>query len=337
MVETTRLSENDIRPEHLNADKESAYARDVARLLRRESEFITVACPACGSLDAAEAWQKWGLHYLECDGCRTIYISPRPSPSVLEEYYTTSEVYEYWNKYIFPASEGARRERIFRPRVQRLLEICDRYNVDPRVMVEVGPGFGTFCEEARATARFQRIIAVEPTPALAATCRERGLEVIEKPIEQVNFKETTVDVVAAFEVIEHLFEPARFVRACWEAVSPGGLLLLTCPNGQGFEVQVLGVAADTVDTEHLNYFNPDSLALLVSSIGFEVLEVSTPGLLDADIVRNKILAGKFDCEAQRFLQIVLLERWEELGAPFQDFLRNNRLSSHMWLVARRPA
>src|SRR5207245_1466264 len=106
---------------------------------------------------------------------------------------------------------------------------------------------------------------------------------------------------------------------------------------QGFEVQVLGPVADTVDTEHLNYFNPDSLAGLVTSVGFDVLEATTPGVLDADIVRNKVLADKFNLAGQRFLQIVLGERWDELGAPFQEFLRANRFSSHMWLVAKKPA
>lgn len=331
-----RLTEDDIRPAGLNAGKEGAYARDVARLLAHRHEFVHVSCPACGAPTGPVKWRKWELEYRQCPVCATMYISPRPTPLVLEEYYTTSEVYEYWNTYIFPASEPARREGIFRPRVQRVLEICDRYGVRPRVMVEVGAGFGTFCEEARATGRFERIIAVEPTPSLAATCRARGIEVIESPIERVDLAGLDADVVASFETIEHLFDPREFVRACGRAVKPGGLLVLTCPNGQGFEVQVLGTAADTVDTEHLDYFTPDSLARMVSSAGFEVLETSTPGVLDADIVRNKILAGKFDVSGQRFLEIVLLERWEELGGPFQDFLRSHRLSSHMWLVARRP-
>jgi SAM-dependent methyltransferase len=156
-------------------------------------------------------------------------------------------------------------------------------------------------------------------------------------VERVELGQAAADVVTSFETIEHLFDPRVFVRACARVVAPGGLLVLTCPNGKGFEVDVLGPVADTVDTEHLNYFNPDSLRRLVSCAGFKVLEVTTPGVLDADIVRNKVLAGKFDVSDQPFLQIVLLERWAELGGLFQDFLREHRLSSHMWLVARRPA
>ena len=31
----------------------------------------------------------------------------------------------------------------------------------------------------------------------------------------------------------------------------------------------------------------------------------------------------------------LIDRWDELGADFQEFLAAHRLSSHMWLVARK--
>jgi hypothetical protein len=70
--------------------------------------------------------------------------------------------------------------------------------------------------------------------------------------------------------------------------------------------------------------------------GLTVLERQTPGVLDADIVRNKVLQGKFDLTGQRFLEIVLLERWGELGDSFQEFLRENLLSTHSWIVAQRP-
>jgi hypothetical protein len=34
---------------------------------------------------------------------------------------------------------------------------------------------------------------------------------------------------------------------------------------------------------------------------------------------------------------VLVEEWERLGWPFQMFLAEQGLSSHMWLAARRDA
>jgi 2-polyprenyl-3-methyl-5-hydroxy-6-metoxy-1,4-benzoquinol methylase len=332
---STPVREAEIRPDFLKPGQAERYASDIRRLLACRSEFVRVPCPACGSWESQEAFQKYEFTYQLCRGCETIYTSPRPPPAVLEMYYATSENYAYWNQHIFPASEAARREKIFRPRAERVVDICRLHGVATESLLEVGAGFGTFCEEARRLGLFRRIVAVEPTPDLARTCRERGLEVIERPVEQVELEGDGFDVIAGFELIEHLFSPGDFIRQCARLLRPGGLLILTCPNVKGFDVATLQAVSDTVDTEHLNYFHPASLSRLVAANGFDVLEVQTPGRLDAELVRKKAIEGVYDLSGQPFLRQVLLEEWERLGDAFQQFLASNGLSSHMWLVARR--
>lgn len=334
---TTALRETDIRPDHLMRAQAERFAADIRRLLARRAEFVRVACPACGADEAVRAFEKYELSYMVCSRCGTMYINPRPSPALLAWYYATSENYAYWNQHIFPASEEARRANLFRPRAQRLAEICARYQVATDVLLEVGAGFGTFCEEIRRLELFRRVIAVEPTPDLARTCRAKGLEVLEQPIEQVDLTGTAVNAIASFETIEHLFSPDAFLRGCHAALAAGGLLVVTCPNLRGFDIQVLQSLSDSVDVEHLNYFHPDSLSRLLVSCGFEVLEALTPGKLDAELVRKKHLAGALDLSAQPFLRQVLIDEWDRVGEAFQQFLAEHRLSSHMWLVARKPA
>lgn len=329
------LREEEIRPNHLKKGQAERYAADVRRLLAHQSAFVEVPCPACGHGEVRTEFEKCGLIYVSCRNCGTLYVNPRPTPAILEEYYSTSENYAYWNKCIFPASETARREKIFRPRAERLLNLCREHGVPGGILLEVGAGFGTFCEEITRLAFFDKVIAVEPTPALAESCRHRGLTVIEKPIEHVQLDASSVDLIASFEVIEHLFAPRQFLESCCKTLKPQGILVLSCPNGQGFEVATLGPASDTVDTEHLNYFNPNSLSGLVNSVGLDVVEVLTPGQLDAELVRTKAKDGVYDISLQPFLRRVLLEDWERLGEVFQKFLADNLLSSHMWLVARK--
>ena len=329
------LKEDEIRPDQLRKGQQERFAADVRRLLERRAEFVVVPCPACGGRQVTGEFTKCELSYVSCRTCGTLFINPRPSPRILEEYYANSENYAYWNRCIFPASESARREKIFRPRAARLLDICRRYNVPRGTLVEVGAGFGTFCQEIRRLSHFQRVIAVEPTPDLAETCRRKGFEVIQKPFEQVSLGSAVVDAIASFEVIEHLFSPKAFLESCAEMLRGGGVLILSCPNYFGFEISVLREASDSVDAEHLNYFHPASLSGLVEASGFGILEVLTPGELDAELVRKKVLQGSFDLSGQPFLRRVLLEEWDRLAEPFQHFLADSLLSSHMWLIARR--
>ncbi|HYR28041.1 MAG TPA: class I SAM-dependent methyltransferase, partial [Thermoanaerobaculia bacterium] len=274
------LRETEIRPDHLMKGQEERFAADIARLLAHRAGFVEVNCPACESPEKTKAFEKYTLTYVNCTSCETMYISPRPMPPHLEDYYSSSENYAYWNNYIFPASEDARRDKIFRPRAERIVDIAKRHGKEHGTLLEVGSGFGTFCQEVQRVGTFGRVIAVEPTKDLAETCRKRGLEVIEKPIEHVKLESGSVDLIASFEVIEHLFSPKEFLQSCNAVLSSGGLLILTCPNGKGFDILELQALAGAVDVEHLNYFNPKSLALLLDRCGFDTLESTTPGKLD---------------------------------------------------------
>jgi len=334
---TTILSEKEIRPPDLMAAQQAAILTDIDRLLSRRAEFVVVPCPACGAGEFSPRFEKRGFCYVECSACCTMYVSPRPGPAVLDWFYRESANYAYWNEVVFPASEDTRRAKIFVPRVDRLIELCQKYEVPTNALLEIGAGFGTFCTELKTRSAFARVVAVEPTPDLAATCRRRGLEVLEAPMERIEPAEMGFfDVIASFEVIEHLFAPSVFIGHATRLLTPGGLLVLTCPNGRGFDIETLGPLSSTVDHEHLNYFNPQSLGGLLAGAGLQVLESFTPGRLDAELVRNQVLAGALDLFGQPFLRRVLIEEWDELGQGFQDYLVHEGLSSNMWIVARKP-
>ena len=77
-----KLSEKELCPEDLLAGQEAAFARDIARLHARASEFQAVPCPACNSENGAPAFEKLGLKFVDCESCGTIYMTPRPSPAL---------------------------------------------------------------------------------------------------------------------------------------------------------------------------------------------------------------------------------------------------------------
>lgn len=329
------ISEEDIRPQRFNEAKAATVRDDLQYLLDRQDRFVSVNCPACGAA-GAPSFQKKGMQYDECPECRTAFVNPRPAADLLHEFYGQSKVYEFWNKYIFPASEDARRKSIFAPRVRRLIEICRSRGAPMDSLLEVGAGFGTFCEEAQGSGAFGQVTGIELTPHLAETCRRRGLTVHETPVEKADLPPESFDVIASFETIEHIFDPRGFIEGCARLLKPGGVLVLSCPNFHGFDIMALGTDSNSIDHEHLNYFNPRSFRRLLESCGFDVLSVETPGELDADIVRNKILQGAVDLKGAPFLRHLLLDRWEDAGQSFQKFLRDNALSSHMWASAVKP-
>lgn len=330
----TKFRTEDIRPQKLLKDSEKSLAQDIKYIQERKRQFKTVGCPACGSKKSILKYRKYLMTYYQCQKCQTVYTNPRPTDAILERFYKQSKFYKYWNDVIFPASEKVRRKNIFKPRVDKILYLCKKYSILTNSLIDVGAGFGTFLVELKSRKKFKHLTGIEPTSDLARTCREKGLSIIEKTIEEIPANTISANVVTAFEVIEHLYSPKDFLLSCNKILKKGGLLVISCPNIQGFDIQVLGTKSDTIDVEHLNYFNPHSLSSLLENCGFSVIEKQTPGLLDADLVRNKILSGTFKT-SDPLLKTILIDKWEKVGQSFQEFLQKNLLSSHMVLVARR--
>lgn len=308
---------------------------DAGRMLTMRKEFVSIECTACSSSSSKFRFEKLGLTYVMCTVCKTMYVNPRPSREVLEWFYSGSVLYPYWNEYIFPASEKTRRAKIVVPRVDKVLEICDYYKIRCNSLLEIGSGFGTFCLELKSRGRFKKIVGVEPTHDLAQNCREKGLEIIEKTFEGMECVTDKFDVVVSFEVIEHVFSPRQFIIHCHKLLRRGGLFIASCPNGRGFDFLILGSLCANIDHEHLNYLNPESFTILLKSQGLEVLEVLTPGQLDAELVRNRILSGELDISHDSFLHRVLIENWPETGKDFQNFISRSGLSSNMLIMARK--
>lgn len=331
--EDRTMKEQDIRPPDLIAENDRLHAADVRRIFSDRDSFVSVPCPACGDGSPAVEFVKKDFRFNRCPACETLYVSPRPAARQLADFYSAPWI-KHWNDKIFPASEQSRREHIFKPRAERVADLCRKYATGTKTLLDVGAGFGTFCEEIDRLKLFDRVAAVEPSRDLAGTCRSKGIETLECPIEEVALKD--VDVITNFELIEHLFAPVDFIRYCARVLSRNGLLIITTPNIKGFDLMVLGEHSENiVAPQHLNYFNPRSIARLLESCGMSVVEVLTPGKLDADIVRTKALGGVIDLADQPFLREVLVNEWDRAGAPFQEFLAANCLSSHMWVVAKK--
>lgn len=308
---------------------------DINWMIARIPEYQNACCPACGSNNLLYRFTKQQHVFDECCECKTVFLNPRPSAELLDEYYRISKSYAFWNDVVYPTSESSRLRRIIVPRVDRVIEIAERHNAGRRGILDVGAGFGSFCGEIQRRRAFDKVVALEPNPSLAESCRNKGIITVDQPIEKADLAGIQVDMVVAFEVIEHLHNPVDFINSAAVLLPANGILVLTCPNVEGFDILMLQEHSQSVDPRHLNLFNPKSLAVLLERCGFEVLHTLTPGLLDAELVRTALLEGEIPVPHDPFLKQILLDDWDRLGGPFQNFLAENTLSSHLWIAARK--
>jgi 2-polyprenyl-3-methyl-5-hydroxy-6-metoxy-1,4-benzoquinol methylase len=328
------MKEEDIRPEKLNQIVLSLHRQDVKEILKFRNEFVSINCPACNSPKYKKSFLKNGFNFVRCSLCETLFINPRPNIKMLNTYYSQGKSNKFWNDNIFPSTEEVRRIQIFQPRAKMVATLCKKIKMKKRILADVGAGFGTFCEEIDRQKVFSKVVAVEPGHDAAGTISKKGFKVYESPIEYV--KNLKADVITCFELIEHLFKPEDFIKACQKSLTSGGYLIITTPNAKGFDMSILGKLSDHADgPDHLNLFNPQSITALLERSGLKVERLLTPGKLDAEIVRKKILSGALGIPSNSFLQQILVERWDKLGNKIQRFISSNNLSSHMLILAKK--
>lgn len=114
-----------------------------------------------------------------------------------------------------------------------------------------------------------------------------------------------------------------------------GLVIFSCPNGQGFDVAMMQDYSNTIDHEHLNYFNTDSITHLLKRTGFAAYQISTPGKLDVELVKNFTLKKKNINELiNHRISWIKKTKQQELQI-LQKWIARNKLSSHMFVVAKK--
>lgn len=328
------MKEDDIRPRELFDRYLELAAKDARQLLTERAQFVRVNCPACDNPDQEPAFEKLGFAYVLCRDCGSLYVSPRPPSRLLDAFYQDGESVKFWSTDYFVKTAEARRERMFKPRAKHVSEIVDRFKSPTASFVDIGSGFGIFLEEISALGRFKSVSGIEPGPDLAEVCRRKGFHVIMKTVETVSAEECRPNVMTSFEVLEHVFAPREFLAAARGLLAPGGILFFTTLTASGFDISVLWENSKSVcPPHHLNLLSTSGLARLVERAGLALIEQSTPGELDVDIVANA--AAQYpELVLPRFVSS-LLKSGPAARGEFQSFLSRNALSSHVWVIAKR--
>jgi cyclopropane fatty-acyl-phospholipid synthase-like methyltransferase len=143
-------------------------------------------------------------------------------------------------------------------------------------LFEVGSGWGHFLHLSRA--HFRRVSGAELSAGQAAHSRERfGLDITERDVFSSDLPEKQ-DVIAAFELLEHLPRPAQFLAWAHANLNPGGQLAVSTPNYASLYRRLLGPRwFYFIPSQHLTYFSPATLTALLRTIGFRKVRVFTSG------------------------------------------------------------
>ena len=326
------MQEEDIRKRDVLNRYLELVSLDSEEIVRDKSSFEAINCPACGSSEYSHQFNKNQFSYVMCSNCDTLFVNPRPSFENLMKIYKDSPSTRFWvNDFFLPMVE-ARREKIFKPRAEYIASKFPQLKKGE--IADVGAGFGLFLEELEKCWPEAHFTSIEPSIDMADICRQKGFQVIESMLEEVDSSKHKFDLITSFELFEHLHNPSTLVEGVKNLLNSGGYLFLTTLNGLGFDIQILWDKAKSVTPpHHLNFFNPSSICLLFKKAGFEIVEVSTPGQLDWDIIEGGYIHEGLD--PGRFFKTVIKYGTEEAKVQLQSWIRKYKFSSHMRVIVKK--
>jgi hypothetical protein len=144
-------------------------------------------------------------------------------------------------------------------------------------------------------------------------------------------------VITAFDIFDRFSDPRQVLTELHNSLTENGLLFITTISGSGFDIRILNEKSRSiVPPIHLNIFTVEGMQKLLESNNYEILELSTPGSLDIELVST----ATENCSTLKLPPVIddiLCNRNEAIKNDFQEFLQRALLSSHMRVVARKIA
>ena len=323
------LKKQEIQPHPLLEKYMALLKKDIKKMLPAES-LQAANCPVTGEREIKKSFQKMGMQYKISKTLGNFYLSPRPATDVLNKFYKKSAARKFWLTELWPRTREVRQEKIILPQLEWAQEFISQYfSKQKLIMAEFLPSNWCFYQSARNVwpeAEYQLIdLLFDPEIARSE---------ISTPDLSNNSKSSTLDTVLLFETLDRAVKPAEVLKKVNNMLKPGGLCFITCLLSSGFEVKVLGQDSEIFNPpERMNILSFEGMNVLIDQVGsFEVLEFSTPGVLDIPNVIKQL--DQINDEA--FLHYIFKQRQEaELAGSFQDFLQLNRLGTFGRLVLRK--
>lgn len=242
-----------------------------------------VPCALCGASNAPVLSEENGYLVRRCS-CGLVYVSPQPSAEDLSLFY---------GQY-FPEEAGELWGRIMARNFDADAAYVARERPKPGRALDIGAGHGHFL--ARLKTLGWQAEGLDLSGDAAESARKAyGIEVRREMFRAGLVPPETYDFISAWYVLEHVKDPAEFLREAFRALKPGGLFGLRVPNmefsrlflflkkvpGMAALLYAAGIGTDGKSSHfnvldppaHLYGYTPRTLTALLEKAGFTGVEI----------------------------------------------------------------
>ena len=207
---------------------------------------------------------------VRCGHCGLMRTNPRPTPFTIGLYYpddygpyASTEV-----AVVAPSTSSVKRA------LRRMLKLEARRTppMKPGHLLELGCASGSYLELMQRAG--WTVEGIEFSETAAARARSKGFSVQTSTVEAAEIASASVDLVAAWMVLEHLHDPVASLEKIRQWIKPDGYLALSIPLHSGGFLRAFGNACyDLHLPNHLYHFSLKTIRLLLRRAGWEIENV----------------------------------------------------------------
>lgn len=335
IVSVQEVSEFDLKPPAAVAQWRALVEAEISRRWADRSGWIRANWPTCKQEDEIPAFERYGIAYVESSFCGSLFAPFRPNEDELWAWYRDSDPARFWRERLLPASETARYEQITRPRADWVLDGIAEYVPHARRVIDVSANGRALVDLVAASVPGLELVVAGMTADLEGVSSG---QVFVQPTQVMNLPDHgSVDVVVAIDALDRAVDLSLLVGAFEKLLAPGGIVFATTPVASGFEVQTLWERSQSVlPPDKLNLPSVKGLQLLFSAPAWELLELSTPGMFDVEMVRRAI-ALEPHAPWPRVVRTLVERADTDDRTALVELLQSRRLASFARIVARKKA
>jgi len=194
---------------------------------------------------------------------------------------TNEELLNHYNNY--PIGYGVD-SAITTTRINEALDGFEEFRKTNK-MLDVGCGPGLFLIEAKK--RGWEVYGTEFTDNQLKYLNDKGINTLKGKLTNESFEAGMFDVIISSEVIEHINNPVEEMQHFYRLLRKGGLVYITTPNFNAIERFFLKGNYNIIEyPEHLCYYTPKTINLLLSNNGFKKLKITTTGISIARVKKS---------------------------------------------------
>ncbi len=228
------------------------------------------ACALCGSTGALPYLASAGCTFVRCRSCSLVYQDPRPVFEDLRRRYGADYFsYELENEAsFFELMKLGLRDINF--------DVLTGRVVRPRAFLDVGCATGMLLAWMREKGWTVQGVDLCRESARHGTA-SRGVPIFTGTLEEAGFTAGSFSVAHFSHLIEHVPDPRGFMAEVRRILAPGGFVVVTTPNIDGFQARLFREGWRSAIPDHLTLFSRRTLGRLLEESGFAVRRIVTWG------------------------------------------------------------